>query len=249
MFFLMELVWYRMLGPILGGTAFTFGLILAVALAGIGVGGALYPLRVRSRAPQLGSLAVALAVEALALAIPLGLGDRLAILAAALRPLGAIGFGGQIFGWLIVTKIVVFPAAVVSGFQFPLLVALLCASGGTLAVCADRVSSAGLRYAAFSEATRRALEAMIPPAFPKSLLVMGSGAIASHLLFPLLTFAPIIARTVRAGVLAEREKLEPFILPQFNDRSGVFAGSGGGSFRNWVYRTPSSLNRSNSRVK
>jgi spermidine synthase len=35
-FFLMELVWYRMLGPILGGTVFTFGLILAVALLGIG---------------------------------------------------------------------------------------------------------------------------------------------------------------------------------------------------------------------
>src|SRR5262249_19689007 len=38
-FFLMEMVWYRMLGPILGGTVFTFGLILAVALLGIGIGG------------------------------------------------------------------------------------------------------------------------------------------------------------------------------------------------------------------
>ena len=38
-FFLMELVWYRMLGPILGGTTFTLGLILAVALGGIGIGG------------------------------------------------------------------------------------------------------------------------------------------------------------------------------------------------------------------
>src|SRR4029079_13003344 len=35
-FFLMELVWYRLLAPILGGTTYTFGLILAVALAGIG---------------------------------------------------------------------------------------------------------------------------------------------------------------------------------------------------------------------
>src|SRR4029077_841249 len=38
-FLLMELVWYRMLGPLLGGTTFTFGLILAVALFGIGLGG------------------------------------------------------------------------------------------------------------------------------------------------------------------------------------------------------------------
>ena len=35
-FLLMELVWYRMLGPLLGGSSYTFGLILAVALVGIG---------------------------------------------------------------------------------------------------------------------------------------------------------------------------------------------------------------------
>ena len=38
-FLLMELVWYRMLAPLLGGTTYTFGLILAVALLGIGLGG------------------------------------------------------------------------------------------------------------------------------------------------------------------------------------------------------------------
>ena len=38
----MELVWYRMLGPLLGGSSYTFGLILAVALLGIGLGGLLY---------------------------------------------------------------------------------------------------------------------------------------------------------------------------------------------------------------
>src|ERR1700682_4786725 len=39
-FFLMELVWYRMLGPLLGGSTFSFGLLPAVALLGIGLGGA-----------------------------------------------------------------------------------------------------------------------------------------------------------------------------------------------------------------
>ena len=33
-FFLLELVWYRMLSPLLGGSVFTFGLILATALLG-----------------------------------------------------------------------------------------------------------------------------------------------------------------------------------------------------------------------
>jgi len=40
----MELVWYRLLAPLLGGSVFTFGLVLAVALVGIGLGGLLYAL-------------------------------------------------------------------------------------------------------------------------------------------------------------------------------------------------------------
>src|ERR1044071_398819 len=56
-FFLMELVWYRLLTPILGGTTYTFGLILAVALAGIGGGGFAYALLRRTRG-TLGAFAV-----------------------------------------------------------------------------------------------------------------------------------------------------------------------------------------------
>lgn len=124
-FLLMELVWYRMLGPILGGTTFTFGIILAVALAGIGIGGALYPLFFRDRVPTLRDLALTCGWEALALGVPFALGDRLAILAAALRQLAYFGFSGQAAGWVIVAAIVIFPAALVSGIQFPLLIALL----------------------------------------------------------------------------------------------------------------------------
>ena len=57
-FFLMELVWARMLTPLLGGTVFTFSLILAVALAGIGIGGLLYA----SGAQPAGAVAVRLCV-------------------------------------------------------------------------------------------------------------------------------------------------------------------------------------------
>ena len=81
-FFLMELVWYRMLGPILGGTTFTFGLILAVALAGIGLGGAAYALFFRRAPVSLHGLALTCVLEACCIAIPFALGDRLAILAA-----------------------------------------------------------------------------------------------------------------------------------------------------------------------
>ena len=124
-FFLMELVWYRMLGPILGGTTFTFGLILAVALAGIGIGGALYPVIYRDRRPELRDFALTLGWEALAIAIPFALGDRLAMLAGMLRSMAYFGFWGQAIGWLAVTLIIVFPAALVSGVQFPVLIALI----------------------------------------------------------------------------------------------------------------------------
>jgi spermidine synthase len=124
-FFLMELVWYRMLAPVLGGTTYTFGLIVAVALAGIGIGGALYAFLFQYRAPTLGTLAASCALEALCLAFPFALGDRIALLAWLLRSLSVFGFAGEVFGWSAVAAIVIFPAAMVSGVQFPLLIALL----------------------------------------------------------------------------------------------------------------------------
>lgn len=124
-FFLMELVWYRMLAPILGGSTYTFGLILAIALIGIGVGGAIYSLFGRNRVATLSGLATTCALEALFIAIPFALGDRLAVLAALLRTLGSMGFGGNVLGWSFVTAIVVFPVALIAGIQFPMLIALL----------------------------------------------------------------------------------------------------------------------------
>jgi spermidine synthase len=124
-FFLMELVWYRMLAPILGGTSYTFGLILAVALLGIGLGGLAYSLGSERVRPTLTGFAATCSLEALALAVPFFLGDRLALLSLSLLDLDALGFGGLVLGWSVVTAIVVLPAALVAGYQFPLLVAVL----------------------------------------------------------------------------------------------------------------------------
>lgn len=124
-FFLMELVWYRMLAPLLGGSTYSFGLILAVALAGIGAGSAAYWLSGRGREATLSGFAATCAIEALCLIFPYALGDRIAVLAILLRPIGAFGFGGYVAQWTLVTALVVFPAAFVAGFQFPLLIALL----------------------------------------------------------------------------------------------------------------------------
>jgi spermidine synthase len=124
-FFLMELVWYRMLGPLLGGNIFSFGLILAVALLGIGLGAAFHSFLSQRRAATVTGLALSCLLEAAFIALPYALGDRLALLALYLRPFGALGFGGFVAGWTLVTAIVVLPAAFVSGVQFPLLIGLL----------------------------------------------------------------------------------------------------------------------------
>ncbi|HVR98883.1 MAG TPA: fused MFS/spermidine synthase, partial [Thermoanaerobaculia bacterium] len=124
-FLLMELVWYRMLAPLLGGSSYTFGLILAVALLGIGFGGLLYSAGERQRRPTLLAFASTCALEALLIALPFALGDRLALLAALLRPFSSAGFAALVAGWTVLTALVVLPAALVAGYQFPLLIALL----------------------------------------------------------------------------------------------------------------------------
>jgi spermidine synthase len=121
-FLLMELVWSRMLTPLLGGSSYTFGLILAVALLGIGIGGLGYSV-LRPRPTAL-NFAFTCALEGLFIALPYALGDRLALFALSERQ-GATSFGVVVWGWLLVTAVVVLPAAIVSGYQFPVLVGLL----------------------------------------------------------------------------------------------------------------------------
>ena len=123
-FFAMELVWYRMFSPVLGGTTYTFGIILIVALAGIGVGGWSYSRGRAIRRPTIGGFGLTCALEALALGIPLALGDRLAFVAQGLRGWGIFGFDGLVAGWTLFAAILILPAAVVAGYQFPLLVGL-----------------------------------------------------------------------------------------------------------------------------
>ena len=124
-FFLMELVWYRILAPILGGTTYTFGLILASALAGIGIGGWLYRQGATGRRATLWTFVFTCVLEAFFIALPFALGDRLAIFTAILGSVSAFSFVGRVMGWSLICAVVVFPAAVVAGFQFPLLIGLL----------------------------------------------------------------------------------------------------------------------------
>jgi len=124
-FFLMEIVWYRMLGPLLGGSTYTFGLILAVALAGIALGSLASATLRRGRPATTGAFAFVCALQAFFVAVPYALGDRLMVFTAMLQPLGAPNLAMRALQWSATTAIVVGPAAVLAGVQFPLLIALL----------------------------------------------------------------------------------------------------------------------------
>jgi spermidine synthase len=122
-FSVMELVWYRMLAPLLGGSAYSFAVILAVALAGIGAGGLAYSIGGGVASSGARGFAVTCAAQALGLGLPLALGDRLALTASLLQPLGAFGLAGLVAVWGVIAIAVVFPAAFLAGIQFPLLLA------------------------------------------------------------------------------------------------------------------------------
>ncbi len=124
-FFLMELVWYRMLAPLLGGSVFTFGLILAVALLGIGLGGLAYALFGAQRPARLGGFASTCLLEAALVALPFAAGDHVALLTILVRPASGSALGAHLAGWAAITALVVLPASFVAGVQYPMLIALL----------------------------------------------------------------------------------------------------------------------------
>ncbi len=109
-FFSMEIVWFRMLAPLLGGTIFTFGLILAIALAGIGAGSFAYTMWHVRRSPVWFALVWTCLLEAIAVAVPLWLGDSVANLAIDMQVADA-SFSRQVVGWMVVGGFVVFPAS------------------------------------------------------------------------------------------------------------------------------------------
>ncbi len=123
-FFLMEMVWYRMLSPLLGGSTYCFGLILALALLGIGIGGIAFFFRSSKEPVSMTGFALATAFEGVFIAYPLVLGDRIAVLTGFLGPWEVFGFTGKLLAWSLITGITVLPAAVISGFQFPMLLSL-----------------------------------------------------------------------------------------------------------------------------
>lgn len=196
-FFSMELIWYRMLAPLLGGSTFSFGCILAVALAGIGAGGFAYSTLGSFRVPTLKGFAFTCALEALFLAIPFALGDDLAIAAGVLQGMGVFGFGGLTLAWVLVCSLLVFIPAFIAGVQFPLLIGLLGRGGEHLG------KDVGLAYA-FN--TGGSIAGSLLAGF---VLVPALGALVSWKLMVMLLFALAVAAAVLHARTGERRQVVP----------------------------------------
>jgi len=125
-FFLIELVWYRASIPLFGGSVYNLGLILSVALAGMGIGSLCYAFLLRHLRPTLAGFALVSSLLALCILIPFAMGDYLAHLALLLNNFfQQRSFEGMVFGWTVICLILVFLPAFFAGIQFPLMVSLL----------------------------------------------------------------------------------------------------------------------------
>lgn len=122
-FLLVELVWYRLTAPLLGPSADGFGVVLACALFGVGAGGVLYAVA-GPRQPTPARFAVTCALEALLLLVPYAAGDRIEDLAVQLRQWGEGSLPLFVMSRAVVAALLVVPAALVAGYQFPMLLAL-----------------------------------------------------------------------------------------------------------------------------
>lgn len=134
-FFLFEILAYRLLGPLLGGSVFSLGAILSVALLGLGIGGVLYGIWSVRRGACWEHLGLCFLAQAFFLWAPLAWGDGLAVWAARLDPGPTGSFGARVGVWVLLSSVFIFPSALLSGFLFPLFLALL--GRGARGVAAD----------------------------------------------------------------------------------------------------------------
>ncbi len=125
-FFVVELIWYRISTPLLGGSVYGFGLVLCVVLAGMGLGGLLYSLILKKAEPSIAGFTLVSALQALAVLVPFALGDRIAHIALILNnSLRGLGLTELAMGWAVIMSMLAFMPSLLSGIQFPLLVSLL----------------------------------------------------------------------------------------------------------------------------
>ena len=125
-FFIIELLWYRVSAPLLGGSVYSFGLVLCVALAGMGLGGFLYSILLKRREPCIEAFVLVSALQAVTVILPAVLGDSFAFGSLVVNYVTrGFGFGSLVAGWAVIMMAIAFLPSLIAGIQFPLLVSLL----------------------------------------------------------------------------------------------------------------------------
>lgn len=125
-FFVVELLWYRVSASLLGGSVYGFGLVLCVALAGMGLGGLLYSLLLKTLKPSVGAFMLVSALQAVCVIAPWVIGDNYAFGALVVNETTrGFGFGPVVAGWATIIAGLAFLPSLLAGVQFPLLVSLL----------------------------------------------------------------------------------------------------------------------------
>ena len=125
-FFVMELLWFRSSVPLLGGSVYNFGLILAVALIGMSIGGLLYSLIIKYIKPSYAFLAIISTLFAAAVAIPYIWGDGFVRFCKVIQA-GYLGYPleDKLWVWFIIAGFLALPASMMAGIQFPLILSLV----------------------------------------------------------------------------------------------------------------------------
>lgn len=125
-FFIIELLWYRVSAPLLGGSVYSFGLVLCVALAGMGLGSFLYSILLKRREPCIEAFVLVSTLQAVTVILPAVLGDNFAFGALVVNYIThGFGFTSLVGGWTVIMMAIAFLPSVIAGIQFPLLVSLL----------------------------------------------------------------------------------------------------------------------------
>ncbi len=118
-----ELVWYRLLNPLLGGSWYSVGTTLAMVLAGLAVGGGVYALPWRREPPTFSQLAWVFLGLAAILAIGWAWGDGFVLLASWAQARWPV-FPARVLGWTLVAGALTLLPAAFWGYLTPLVIGL-----------------------------------------------------------------------------------------------------------------------------
>lgn len=125
-FFVLELVWYRISTPLTGGSVYSLGMVLVVALLGMAIGGIIYSKYGRRIGQRSGVFSILCFLQCLAVFLPYFAGDWLAwLVAMGVGKVENAPFIYVMLLWFIVTSALVLLPSVIAGIQFPMVLSFL----------------------------------------------------------------------------------------------------------------------------